>query len=134
MLDGQGFPFLAEYCYHYLTSNETLGITNITSEDVRLKVKHILEEVCKQIHDLHPHITILFFVDNDDDGLLNYENRMELYIMMEKCGSLTVSTFALRYESRIFILFIRRLVTRKLSQSALFCMMLCTSVECILIL
>ena len=63
LLDGQGFPFLAEYYYHYLTGNETLAITSITSEDVSLGVKHILEEVCKQIHDLHPHTAIFIYVD-----------------------------------------------------------------------
>ena len=28
LLDGQGFPFLAEYCYHYLTGNEDLAINS----------------------------------------------------------------------------------------------------------
>ena len=39
LLDGQGFPFLAEYCYHYLTGNEDLAITAITSDDVSIGVK-----------------------------------------------------------------------------------------------
>jgi len=45
LLDGQGFPFLAEYCYHYLTGNENMAITAITSEDVSLGIKEILEKV-----------------------------------------------------------------------------------------
>ena len=60
LLDGQGFPFSAEYCYHYLMGNETLAITSITSEDVSLGVKHTLEEVGKQIHDVYPHSYIVY--------------------------------------------------------------------------
>ena len=45
LLDGQGFIFLAEYCYHYLTGNENMAITTITCEDVSLGIKEILGKV-----------------------------------------------------------------------------------------
>ncbi|XP_065887912.1 uncharacterized protein [Dysidea avara] len=73
LLDGQGFPFLAEYCYHYLTGNEDLAITAITSEDVSMGIKDILQK--------------LENVETEDELLaLSREEREELCIMMEKSG------------------------------------------------
>jgi len=45
LLDDQGFPFLAEYCYHNLTGSENMAITAITCEDVSLEIKEILGNV-----------------------------------------------------------------------------------------
>ena len=45
LLDGQGFPFLADYCYYYIAGCEELAITCITSEDVGNNVKFIIDEV-----------------------------------------------------------------------------------------
>ena len=49
LLDGQGFPFLSEFCYHYLSGNENLAITSITKDDISLGVKFIVEEVSSNI-------------------------------------------------------------------------------------
>ena len=45
LLDGQGFPYLSDYCYYYLANCPDLAITSISIDDVGMKVKSILHEV-----------------------------------------------------------------------------------------
>lgn len=47
LLDGQGFPFFADYCYYYIADCYDLAITCIEMEDIGIKVKTIMEEVSK---------------------------------------------------------------------------------------
>ena len=45
VLDGQGFPFLAEYCFYYIAGCVDRAITCIGTEDVGADVAHILNKV-----------------------------------------------------------------------------------------
>ncbi len=45
LLDGQGFPYLAEYCYYYLANCFDQAVTSITVEDVGIGVNHVINEV-----------------------------------------------------------------------------------------
>ena len=45
VLDGQGFPFLAEYCFYYIAGCVDHAITCIGTEDVGADVAHILNKV-----------------------------------------------------------------------------------------
>ena len=45
LLDGQGFPFIAEYCFYYLAGLHDQATTCISIEDVGADVKSILTEV-----------------------------------------------------------------------------------------
>ena len=47
LLDGLGFPYLADYCYHYIAGCYDQAITCISIEDVGADVKSILTEVSK---------------------------------------------------------------------------------------
>ena len=49
LLDGQGFPYLSEFCYHYLSGNENCAITSITKDDISMGVKVIVEEVSSNV-------------------------------------------------------------------------------------
>lgn len=46
LLDGQGFPFIAYYCYYYMAGHYDHAITCITLEDVDTRVNNILSGVC----------------------------------------------------------------------------------------
>ena len=46
LMDGQGFPYLAEYCYYYMAGCSDRAITCITEDDLSLDVKRILKKVC----------------------------------------------------------------------------------------
>lgn len=46
LLDGQGFPYLADYCYYYIADCYDLAITCITREDVDSRVRSVIDEVC----------------------------------------------------------------------------------------
>ena len=45
LLDGQGFPFIADFCYYYIAGCYDRAITCITVEDVSIGVKNLLSEV-----------------------------------------------------------------------------------------
>ena len=45
VLDGQGFPFIADYCYYYIAGCYDQAITCITVKDVSTGVKNLLSEV-----------------------------------------------------------------------------------------
>lgn len=47
LMDGQGFPFLAGYCYYYMAGCSDRAITCITEDDLSLDVKGILKKVCE---------------------------------------------------------------------------------------
>lgn len=49
LLDGQGFPFLADYCYYYIADCYNLAVTCITEEDVGARVKSIITEVGNEV-------------------------------------------------------------------------------------
>ena len=51
--------------------------------------------------------------------------------MMEKCGCDLPLTVSISIQLQMFMILLDRLVTRKLSQSVLFCMTLCISEGCI---
>ena len=46
LLDGQGFPFFADYCFYYMAGCYDHAITCITPEDVGAGVNNILSGVC----------------------------------------------------------------------------------------
>lgn len=45
LLDGQGFPFLAEYCYYYIVGCCDLALLYVTIDDTTENVKRIVSEV-----------------------------------------------------------------------------------------
>ena len=45
LLDGQGFPYLSEYCYYYVASHCDRAVTCVTIDDVGRNVKAIVEKV-----------------------------------------------------------------------------------------
>ncbi len=45
LMDGQGFPFLADYCYYYIAGCYDLSVTCITEEDIGVRVKTVINEV-----------------------------------------------------------------------------------------
>ena len=46
LMDGQRFPYLAEYCYYYIAGCSDQAITCITDEDLSSEAKSILNKVC----------------------------------------------------------------------------------------
>ena len=49
LLDGQGFPYLSEYCYYYVAGHCDRAVTCVTIDDVGGNVKAIVEKVDVQI-------------------------------------------------------------------------------------
>ena len=45
ILDGQGFPFLSEYCYFYIAGCYDQAVTCVTTDDVGANVKIVLDKV-----------------------------------------------------------------------------------------
>ena len=45
ILDGQGFPFLSEYCYYYIAGCYDQAVTCVTTDDVGANVKIVLDKV-----------------------------------------------------------------------------------------
>ena len=45
LLDGQGFPYLSEYCYYYITGHCDRVVTCVTIDDTGENVKAIAEKV-----------------------------------------------------------------------------------------
>ncbi len=45
LMDGQGFPFLADYCYYYIAGCYDLSVTCITEEDIGIRDKSVINEV-----------------------------------------------------------------------------------------
>ena len=45
LLDGQGFPYLAEYCYYYIAGCYDQAVTCVTVDDVGANVKYIVDKV-----------------------------------------------------------------------------------------
>ena len=46
LLDGQGLPYLSEYCYYYhIAGCHNLVVTCVTVDDAGAKVKNIVEKV-----------------------------------------------------------------------------------------
>ena len=50
LLDGQGFPYLAEYCFYYLAGYHDQATACISIEDVGADVQALLTEVCIYIY------------------------------------------------------------------------------------
>ena len=50
LLDGQGFPYLSEYCYYYIADRYNQAITSVTIDDVGANVKFIVEKVFFHCH------------------------------------------------------------------------------------
>lgn len=49
LLDGQGFPYLAEYCYYYIAGCYDQAVTCVSIDDVGANVKYILDKVQSHI-------------------------------------------------------------------------------------
>ena len=49
LLDGQGFPYLAEYCYYYIAGCYDQAVTCVSTDDVGANVKYILDKVQSHI-------------------------------------------------------------------------------------
>ena len=47
LLDGQGFPYLSEYCYYYVAGRYDQAVTCVTVDDVGVNVKSLIEKVNK---------------------------------------------------------------------------------------
>ena len=47
LLDGQGFPYLSEYCYYYVAGCYDQAVTCVTVDDVGVNVKSLIEKVNK---------------------------------------------------------------------------------------
>ncbi len=45
LIDGQGFPFLADHCYYYIAGCYDHSVTCITEEDIGIRVKTVINEV-----------------------------------------------------------------------------------------
>lgn len=45
LLDGQGFPYLSDYCYYYIAGCYNQAVTCVTVDDAGIKVKSITETV-----------------------------------------------------------------------------------------
>ena len=45
LLDGQGFPFMAEYCFYYIAGCHDLALSYVTIDDTSENVKRILSKV-----------------------------------------------------------------------------------------
>lgn len=45
LLDGQGFPYLSEYCYYYIAGCYDQAVTCVTVDDVGMNVKSLIEKV-----------------------------------------------------------------------------------------
>ena len=45
LLDGQGFPYLSEYCYYYIAGCYDQAVTCVTVDDVGVNVKSLIEKV-----------------------------------------------------------------------------------------
>ena len=45
ILDGQGFPYLSDYCYYYIADCYDQALTSVTTDDVGANVKFIVEKV-----------------------------------------------------------------------------------------
>ena len=49
LLDGQGFPYLSEYCYYYVAGYCDRAVTCVSIDDTGENVKAIAEKVDVQI-------------------------------------------------------------------------------------
>ena len=56
LMDGQGFPFLADYCFYYIAGYYDQAIMCVTTEDVGTGVKKLLNEVCGWLFLLTTHV------------------------------------------------------------------------------
>ena len=45
LLDGQGFPYLSEYCYCYIAGSYNQALASVTIDDVGANVQFIVNEV-----------------------------------------------------------------------------------------
>ena len=45
LLDGLGFPYLAEFCYYYIAGCYDQAVTCVTVDDVGMNVKSLIEKV-----------------------------------------------------------------------------------------
>ena len=45
LLDGQGFPYLSEYCYYYIAGSYDQALASVTIDDVGANVQFIINEV-----------------------------------------------------------------------------------------
>ncbi len=43
LLDGQGFPYLSEYCYYYIAGYYDQAVTCVTVDDVGVNIKSLIE-------------------------------------------------------------------------------------------
>ena len=58
LLDGQGFPYMAEYCYYYIAGCFDLALSSVTIDDTSLNVKAIINQVTLMIFVMY--LCILF--------------------------------------------------------------------------
>ena len=65
LLDGQGFPYMAEYCYYYIAGCYELALSCVTIEDTSANVKAILNQVS-----FDNVITMYYFVIANSSWLL----------------------------------------------------------------
>ena len=62
LLDGQGFPYLSEYCYYYIADRYNQALTSVTIDDVGANVKFIVEKVSSYVLHCHFNKIMLFTV------------------------------------------------------------------------
>ena len=53
LLDGQGFPFMAEYCFYYIAGCHDLAFSYVTIDDSSENVKRILSKVSSTLKVFH---------------------------------------------------------------------------------